>query len=302
MKESTPQFKKGINQLSFPDSIGLIDCMKLAKHAGFDGIEPVMHMTGEFSLTTSDIQIEDFGKASREIGIEISSVCQHQHRYYSISSNRQDIREHAKDSLKRLIDIACFWNVRNVLVVPGAVCLPPVDAKEVEDFKTNFFAGSEIVDYDVVYERSVETFRELSGYAKERNVCMCVENISNCFLLSPLEMRSFIDEIGSDNVQVYLDVGNITAINGFAEQWIKILAHRIKVLHIKDFRRLVATRHGYVDLLSGDVDFVKVMEALRGIGYCGWLNAEVFPKYRNYSDQVIFNTLASMERIINMQA
>jgi L-ribulose-5-phosphate 3-epimerase len=294
--------KKGINQLSFPDKMGLVDCMKLARKAGFQGFEPVLRMEGEFSLESTDNQILECGKAAREIGITITSICQQQHRHYSLASNNDFIRKCAKDAIKRLIDVAHLLNVRNILVVPGSVYLPPLDAEEAPKFQSTFFAGSETVDYDVVYERSVQAFKELSGYAEKKQVCMCIENIWNWFLLSPLEMRAFIDEIGSDYAQVYFDVGNITAVFGFAEQWIRILGNRIKVVHFKDYRRLVGTRSGYVDLLSGDVDFAKVMKSLKNIGYSGWLNAEVFPKYKNTGEQIIYNTSASMDQIIRLES
>lgn len=292
--------RKGINQLSFPAGTGLVDCMKLAKNFGFEGIEPVIFMSGELSLSTADTQIAEFGKAAGNIGIEITSVCQQQHRYYSVASDRKEIREKAKNSVKRLVDIASMWNVRNVLTVSGAVYLPPISAEEADDFKANFFVGSETIDYDVCYERSVEAFKDLSVYAKQHNVCLGIENIWNWFLLSPLEMRRFIDDIGSENVQVYFDVGNIAAVFGFPEQWIKILSHRIKAIHIKDFRRLVATRYGYVELLSGDVDFPKVMRALKSIGYSGWLTAEIYPRYRDYGLQIVENASASMDNILSM--
>lgn len=46
-----------------------------------------------------------------------------------------------------------------------------------------------------------------------------------------METRRFLDEIGSDYVGMYLDVGNAVYI-GYPEQWIEILGHRIKKLHI----------------------------------------------------------------------
>ena len=42
-----------------------------------------------------------------------------------------------------------------------------------------------------------------------------------------METRRFLDEIGSDYVGMYLDVGNAVYI-GYPEQWIEILGHRIK--------------------------------------------------------------------------
>ena len=55
----------------------------------------------------------------------------------------------------------------------------------------------------MAYERARDAFIELAPYAAEKQVHIGVENIWNKFLLSPLEMRTFIDEIDSQWVGVY---------------------------------------------------------------------------------------------------
>ena len=54
-----------------------------------------------------------------------------------------------------------------------------------------------------------------------------------------------------------------------------------------------------VDLLSGDVNWPEVMKAFHDIGYEGWAAGEMIPQYTHASDQIIYNTSASMERILN---
>jgi len=149
----------------------------------------------------------------------------------------------------------------------------------------------------VAYERSQEALKELAPYAEQKGVVIGIENIWNKFLLSPLEMRNFIDEIGSPWVQVFLDVGNMVLF-GYPEQWIKILNKRIKKVHFKDFRRGAPTLAGFVDLLAGDVDYIKVIDAFIEAGYEGWANAEMCPTYSQYSDQMIYNTSGTMDRIL----
>ena len=48
---------------------------------------------------------------------------------------------------------------------------------------------------------------------------------------------------------------------GYPEHWIKILGHRIKKVHFKDYRRDAKGLAGFVDLLAGDVDWVKFINA-----------------------------------------
>jgi len=292
------KIKKGINIWSFPDGMSIIECMKLGKEAGFEGIELALALKGDLSLESSDDEILSYKNAADEIGIVINSLATGLYWQFSLTSDREDIREKAKKLVKRQLDVATLLGADCILVCPGAVGVDfkpddvVPDAKEIE-----FFAGSEVIDYDVAYERALNALKELAPYAEQKKVIMGVENIWNKFLLSPLEMRSFIDEIGSEWVRVFLDVGNMVLF-GYPEHWIKILGKRIKKVHFKDFRRDAKGLAGFVDLLAGDVDFVKVIDEFIKIGYDGWANAEMCPTYKLFSDQLIYNTSAAMDRIL----
>jgi len=292
------KIRKGIDIFSFDQSQGISDCMQIAKKAGFEGIELVVGLDGELTLNTPDHELFRIRQEAEKIGIEINGVVSGLYFQYSITSDQPPIRRQAEDLIRRQIYVAAKLGVANVLVCAGAVGVDFQPAEVVPDAKRiEFFVGSEIIDYDVCYERAVLSLKELSKYAEEMNVCIAVENIWNKFLLSPLEMRAFIDDIGSVMVGSYFDVGNSMAF-GYPEHWIKILNRRIKMVHFKDFRRAAGGLAGFVDLLAGDVDWPKVMHALERIGYEGWVTAEMCPVYRYYSDQIVYNTSAAMDRIL----
>jgi L-ribulose-5-phosphate 3-epimerase len=120
------------------------------------------------------------------------------------------------------------------------------------------------VPYDVAYERAGEFLEGALPLARENGVSICVENVWNKFLLSPLEMKAFVDRFDDPRLQVYFDVGNALA-TGYPEQWIGILGERIGRVHLKDYRRAVGTVDGFVDLLAGDVDWPAVVSALRDV-------------------------------------
>ena len=98
-----------------------------------------------------------------------------------------------------------------------------------------------------------------------------MENVWNKFLLSPWEAQSFVDEVGSPWVGIYLDTANMMAY-GHPEQWIRGLGKRIKKVHFKDFKR---REHSFVNLLDGDTDWPTVMHELRQAGYDSTLIHEV---------------------------
>ena len=117
--------------------------------------------------------------------------------------------------------------------------------------------------------------KELAPLAAAEGVALGIENVWNKFLLSPLEMRSFVDAVGQ-GAYAYFDAGNVL-VSGYPEHWIRILGSRICKIHVKDFKRQVGNIEGFVDLFAGDVNFRAVIKALRHVGYDGFITAEVAP-------------------------
>jgi L-ribulose-5-phosphate 3-epimerase len=289
--------KKGIHCRALPGCGGIAEKMKLAKDSGFEGVELALTLKGELSFNSGHAEIAAFKKAAEEIGIEICSLTSSLNWQYSLTSDSEIARQKAKDNILRQIRVAAMLDAGAILVLPGFV---GVDFKPSELFADlvpdENGIEREIIDYDLAWERAVAAFKQIAPFAEEYGIYVCIENIWNKFLLSPLEMRSFIDEIGSPYVQAYLDVGNMM-LYGYPQHWIKILAKRIKRVHFKDFRQGAATLSGFVDLLSGDVDFNKVMEALRGIQYDGWITAEITP-YKYHPEQAVLNCSAVLDRLL----
>jgi len=122
----------------------------------------------------------------------------------------------SRDELKDSIDQAKYYGGTSVLVVAGRV-----DDKH---------------PYDAVYQQQQAKLRKHLPYAEQQGIKLLVENVWNNFLLSPLEMARFIDELESPAAGVYFDVGNVVRF-GWPEQWIRILGPRIVKLDIKEYSR-----------------------------------------------------------------
>lgn len=249
--------KKSINQWSFPAGMSLREIMELAKTTGYDCFEPAFDEQGELCLNSTDQQIIAIRDMAQDIGLPLCSLASGLYWKYSPTDNDPAVREQSLRIIRRQLEAAKLLGVDTILVVPGSVR-----------------GGDDPVDYDVAYDRALEAMEKVKDDARDIGVCIGVENVWNNFLLSPLEMRDFIDKLDSPFVGAYLDVGNLIKL-GFPEMWVKILGHRIKKVHVKDFRRDVGNFGGFVDLLSGDVDFVKVVRALKEVGYDGPLTAEM---------------------------
>ncbi len=274
--------KKAISIWSFKDKT-VRQAIALAKEAGYDGIELALDESGEIGLDTKKedlLAIRDYAKAQK---IAIHGVATGLYWSYSLTSNDAAERAKAMQIALRQLETAKILGASSVLIVPGAVGV-------------DFTPGREPVRYDIAYDRALEAFSELKKTAEKLKIDIGIENVWNKFLTSPLEMRDFIDKIGSPYVGSYLDVGNIVYA-GYPEHWIEILGNRIKKVHFKDYRRAAGGLHGFVDLLSGDVDWAAVMKALKTVGYNGWATAEMLPPYEQHSEQILFNTAGAMDRI-----
>ena len=275
--------KKGINVWSFPSNT-IKDNLILAKDAGFEGVELALNGQGELSINATDKEIKEIKSIADGLGLSLYSLSCGLCWDYRLSDDDESIRQKAKDMIKKQIDVAKGLGADTVLVIPGAV-------------NVEFSMPEKKVAYDVVYDRALEGLNELKVYAEQAKVNIGLENVWNKFLLSPMEMRDFIDKIGSEYVGSYLDIGN-TVYCSYPEDWVRILGKRIKKVHFKDYRVQAGGLHGFVDLLAGDVDYPEVINALNEIGYDDWVSAEMIPNYKHYTDTIIYNTSNSMDKIL----
>ena len=275
--------KKSISYWSFEGGLDnkkpIKDAMKEAKAAGYDCIELCFAPGGPLGPETTEAECKQILADAKAVGIEISSLCTGMYWDVSLTDDNEDVRQKAYGLTVSYIEHARMLKVKHILVVPGAV-----DVFFKPDFKK--------VQYDIVWKRSVQQLKKLAKEAEKNKVTICVENVWNKFLLSPIEMRFFLDEISSPNVACYFDVGNIM-LYGFPQQWIRSLGKRIKRVHFKDFKTSVGTAAGFCDLLAGDVPWAEVMKAFREIGYDGPCTAEMMP----WDPTLIKRTSEAMDRI-----
>ncbi len=239
------------------------EAMKDTKELGFEAIELAIASKGVLTDKTTQAECEDIVATAQKIGIEISSVASGESWGCSPTANDAETREKIINFTRKALQITKWLGTDAYLYVPGAV-------------DVFFLPDAEVIAYDVCYKRAIEAITQLLPTAKETGVSICIENVWNKFLLSPLEMREFIDSFNSKMIGAYFDVGNVM-LTGYPDQWIRILGKRIKRVHVKDFKCSVGTAEGFVDLLEGNVDFKAVKKALADVGYDGYVTAELLP-------------------------
>ena len=244
-------------------SLPIKNAMEQASKMGFEGIELGIASQGVLTHNTSQAECEEIVREAEKHGLKISGVASGESWTTSPTANDEDVRKKIIDFRQKALQITHWLGSDAYLFVPGAV-------------EVFFLPDAEVIPYDVCYQRAIEAISQLVPVAEKLGVAIAVENVWNKFLLSPLEMREFIDNFNTSQVGVYFDVGNVL-LTGYPDQWIRILGSRIKRVHIKDFKRSVGNADGFVDLLEGDVDFEAVKQALLEINYDGYVTAEMIP-------------------------
>jgi hexulose-6-phosphate isomerase len=240
--------RKGIMYatIKLPGS-SVLDKFKAVKAAGFDGIEPMSHM--------SQTEVLD---AFHATGLSAASVCCDTHWKNPVSDPNPEVRAIGVRGLEQALRDAKAYGATSVLFVPAVV--------------------NKQVSYKDAYTRSQTEIRKVLPLAQELGVKIAIENVWNHFLLSPLEAARYIDEFDSPAIGWHFDVGNVITF-GWPAQWISILGKRIQKLHIKEYslakRDKTGPSSGFdVKFLEGDNDWPSVMRALDEIGYQGWGIAE----------------------------
>ena len=89
--------KKGINIWSFPGDASISDCIRLAKEAGFEGIELSLNQTGELGLQAGDKEVQAITEQLKEADLDIAGLATGLYWEYPMTSNDQAVREKAMD-------------------------------------------------------------------------------------------------------------------------------------------------------------------------------------------------------------
>ncbi len=147
--------------------------------------------------------------------------------------------------------------------------------------------------YDDAYRNGVRSLQAIAESAEQLNVAVAVEFVWNGFLFSPLEMKHFLDEVGSKQIGFYFDPGNM-AVFQYPHHWVRIVGPHLKMVHLKDWQGR-ALNGSWPALLQGEVDYVAMNRELRAIGYDGPMISEVPPDVASFAE-----TAMAIHKIIQM--
>jgi len=248
----------------------VIEKFRLLKELGYDGVELDSPGAPDFA------EVKD---AIAATGVVVPGVVDSVHWSKTLGDPDQQVRSEGRDALETALRDAAEIGASTVLLVPAVV--------------------NQQIPYHLAYERSQTEIRRLLPLAAELGVTIAFENVWNNFLLSPLEAARYVDELESERVGWYLDIGNLVHY-GWPEHWVEVLGKRIVKLDIKDYSRTKCNEEGLwagfdCEIGDGDANYPRVMAALDAVGYRGWASAEVGGGKR----QRLADVLARMRRVLD---
>ncbi len=285
--------KKSINLWAFPypARMSLRDCLKLAKDAGFDGIELNYDLENDLSPKAGPAELRAIRKLAEETGIAISGLCSFLYWPYSLTDGDPARRARGLELARLMIEAAHELGTENLLTIAGSTYIP-------------WLAEREPVPFDLCARRAREAIGSLLPLAEKRGVSLNIENIFfNGYLTAPDEMNAFVDSFGSKHIGVHFDTGNVMLFQ-FPEHWIPVLGRRIRNVHFKEFSKK-GTDHSldsFRTLLDGTTNWPAVMAALASTGYSGYLTFEYFHPFQHYPEALIYQTSDALDRILGRKS
>jgi L-ribulose-5-phosphate 3-epimerase len=231
--------KKGLLLEMLPENLSYADRFKLARAVGFEVVQA--------PTEPDERKAEEIKSAADGANIRIDSVMNMDHWKFPLSSSDSAVLERSLAGMRTSLHNAKLWGSDAVLLVPAVV--------------------NPQTSYRDAWTRSQKEIRKLIPLADDLKIVIAIEEVWNKFLLSPLEMASYIDEFHSPWIKAWFDVGNVL-LYGYPQDWIRTLGKRIVKVHLKDFKRR-EDGYAWVNLGDGDVDWAAVRQAFTEIGYAG---------------------------------
>jgi sugar phosphate isomerase/epimerase len=226
----------------------LATSIPMAKQIGFDAVEI-------FPASADDINAELLHRLLDENNIQLSAIATGAGKVLhnlTLTSPDKAVRQKAVDFVKRIID---FGSQFNAPVIIGSM-QGNIGSNNRQDTLARF----------------AEILGQLGRYAKQKNINLLFEplNRQSTDVANTLaDGVEIVKETGADNVKVLADFFHMDIEEKNIAESIKQAAEFIGYVHFVDSDRKPAG--------MGHIDLKSAVDALKYIGYDGFLSAEALP-------------------------
>ncbi len=244
--------KYGINLYLWADDMhdGLLPVLESLKRMGYDGIEVPI-----FDLDRS--HWERWARRLDDLGLERTANTVIAPEHNPVSEDPV-IRKAAYEHMRKVVD-SCAAVGSSILCGPHQVAL-------------GVFTGRGATDDE--WKRSVEHLRKVAEYAQDAGVVL-TEEVVNRFELYHLNILDqairLVDEVDHPNCRIHLDTFHSHIEEKDPAAAIRRAGGRIAHVHVSENDRGVPG--------TGSVAWDATFDALREVGYDGWLTVEAFGNF-----------------------
>jgi L-ribulose-5-phosphate 3-epimerase len=229
---------KCINSNSLQQAKDIPGLIEQADKSGFDHLELSLEPSGPLGEVTLDELRKDVDNSN----LKIASLTSTQFDLFTLAGlDGEPERTAARDTVTQYLHRASSGNW-DTMVLISAHEKHPLDQVAVNDYETAF-------------NSLFQTLTDLTATAEELSVPLVIENPAAGLLLSPLELRDFIDQINSPYVGLCLNPTHAARL-GNPLDWFHILDRRILAL------RLNLPSHSNIDAENPNTDLLNEIETI----------------------------------------
>src|SRR5262249_41829544 len=137
----------------------------------------------------------------------------------------------------------------------------------------------------------VEMVKPVLEHAEKEGVLLLIEPEPDLLIETAHQLLELMQHLDSSAVGLNFDVGHAYCVGDDPAATIRRLAPHIRHFHLED---IAATRvHHHLVPGEGAIDFASVFQAIRAIGYNGWVTIELYP----YVDDPDLAARTAFERV-----
>jgi protein FrlC len=258
----------------------LDEAIRRTADAGFDGVDI---WGGRPHAYRRDLTPEDRRRVSRlvfSLNLQVVSVIPAQFRYpTSLCSNNESIRQDSVAYIQEGVITAADLGAPVVSVCPG---------------HSVFGQGKEDA-----WNRLGESLDAISRFAQAYDVRIAIETADQYetdILNTTTQAMTMINQLGHDNLGVLVDTGHLLVVGESSSSAVRDLGSRLFHVHVDDNN---GVRDQHLVPGEGKFNFDQFVDALRGVGYTGFLSAELSWDYTIDPDTAAKATAAKLRSLLD---
>jgi sugar phosphate isomerase/epimerase len=141
----------------------------------------------------------------------------------------------------------------------------------------------------------VEMLKPVIAHAEKENVQLLIEPEPGLLVETAAQFEELMTHLDSPLVGLNFDIGHFYCVGDEPAPTVRRLARFIRHVHLED---IAATRvHAHLVPGEGAIDFPSTIQALRDVGYTGWVTIELYP-YIDDPDQAARTALARIAPLV----